>query len=115
MDNERPIEKLLRRYAKKRRDDSAATRLEVHPATRRMLQGEVSRQFPKLASGGAKPVVGLKTLWPRLVWALPVLVVLGVGVWAIGQSKRQPGGLGDLAKTEAPSPVQLRESLGRTE
>jgi len=115
MDNERPIEKLLRRYAKKRRDEPAATKLELHPATRRMLQGEVSRQFPKPAASGAKSVLGLTSLWPRLVWALPVLVVLVVGVWAIVQSKRPQEGVGNLAQTESPSPVQLRESLGRTE
>jgi hypothetical protein len=116
MDNERPIEKLLRRYAKKRRDDSARAGLKLHPATRRLLQGEVSRQFPKpAASGGAKPVVGLKSLWPRLVWALPVLIVLGVGVWAIVQSQRPKEGMGNLAQTESPSPVELNESLGRTE
>lgn len=115
MDNERPIEKLLRRYAKKRRDDPAAAGLELHPATRRMLHGEVSRQFPKPAAGGMKSVLGLKSLWPRLVWALPVVVVLGVGVWAIVQSKKSQEGLGNLAKTESPSPVQLRESLARTE
>lgn len=49
MNEERPIEKLLRRYAKKRRDEGVPAR-ELHPATRRMLQGEVSRQFPKSAS-----------------------------------------------------------------
>src|SRR5258708_7976420 len=115
MDNERPIEKLLRRYAKKRRDDPAATGLELHPATRRLLQGEVSRQFPKPAASGAKSVLGLKSLWPRLVWALPVLVALGVGTWVIVQSKKPQEGVGNLAKTASPSPMELRESLGRTE
>ena len=49
MNEERPIEKLLRRYAKKRRDEAGPAR-ELHPATRRMLQSEVERQFPKPAS-----------------------------------------------------------------
>jgi hypothetical protein len=111
MDNERPIEKLLRRYAKKRRDDPAATGLELHPATRRMLQGEVSRQFPKPAAGGMKSVLGLKSLWPRLVWALPVLVVVGVGVWAIVESQKSRRGAVNLAKMEPASVAQSRESL----
>lgn len=46
MDPERPIEKLLRAFAKKRRDQAPdAPGLELHPATRRMLQGEVRRRF----------------------------------------------------------------------
>lgn len=114
MENERPIEKLLRRYAKKRRDDSAAAGLEIHPATRRMLQGEVSRQFPKPAAGETKPAPGVKSWWPRLVWALPIVVVLGVGVWAIVESQRSRQGVGDLAKIES-APTAQRESLARNE
>lgn len=48
MNDERPIEKLLRRAAKKRSDE-AGPPPELHPATRRLLQGEVARQFPKSA------------------------------------------------------------------
>jgi hypothetical protein len=43
---ERPIEKLLRAAAQKRRDE-AGGRFELHPANRRLLQGEVTRTFPK--------------------------------------------------------------------
>lgn len=46
MNDDRPIERLLRRYAKKRREEAAAP-LELHRATRRLLHGEVARQFPK--------------------------------------------------------------------
>src|SRR6266404_235800 len=46
MEPERPIENLLRAWAKKRRDDAGAP-LEMHPATRRLLQGEVARRFAK--------------------------------------------------------------------
>jgi hypothetical protein len=80
-----------------------------------MLQGEVLRQFPKPAASGEKPVARLKSLWPRWVWALPVLVVLVVGVWAIVQSKKPQESVGNLAKTESLSSLQLRESLARTE
>ena len=38
---ERPIEKLLRDAAQKRRDEAGAP-LELHSATRRLLQGEVA-------------------------------------------------------------------------
>ena len=46
MNDERPIEKLLHRFAKKRRDE-AGTPAELHPTNRRLLQAEVARQFPK--------------------------------------------------------------------
>jgi hypothetical protein len=84
MNDERPIEKLLRRYAKKRREDAAAP-VELHPATRRMLQGEVARRFSKrahAAGAGATTLAQILSDWrSRWLWALPVLIVLGVGVW----------------------------------
>jgi hypothetical protein len=46
MEPERKIEKLLRAYAKKRRADADAS-FKLHPATRRLLQGEVARRAPK--------------------------------------------------------------------
>ena len=48
---ERPIEKLLRAAAQKRRDEVGAP-FELHPATRRLLQGEVARRFAKPQSEG---------------------------------------------------------------
>jgi hypothetical protein len=46
MEPERNIEKLLRAYAKKRRAQ-AGDPLELHPATRRLLQGEIARNAPR--------------------------------------------------------------------
>ena len=46
MEPEREIEKLLRAYAEKRRAD-AGDPLQLHPATRRLLQDEVSRRAPR--------------------------------------------------------------------
>ena len=46
MEPERKIEKLLRVYARKRRT-AAGEPLKLHPATRRLLQDEVSRQSTK--------------------------------------------------------------------
>jgi hypothetical protein len=79
MDNERPIEKLLRDYAKKRRADAGEPR-EMHPATRRLLQGEVARQFPK-AKRGSSSLAEFFARWrPGLVYGICALVVLAVGV-----------------------------------
>jgi prepilin-type processing-associated H-X9-DG protein len=46
MEPERKVEKWLQAFAKKRRDQApGASGFELHPATRRLLQGEVRRQF----------------------------------------------------------------------
>lgn len=77
MENERPIEKLLRRYAKKRRDEAGAP-TELHPATRRVLQGEVARQFRKERSEKAAPAELSARWWPRLVYGLCVLGIVAL-------------------------------------
>ena len=93
MNDERPIEKLLRRYAKKRRDAAGAS--ELHPATRRLLQGEVERQYPR-AAGGAAPsfLVVLKNWWPWFAGSVAILALTGFGVWMFfggqGQNEKKP-------------------------
>lgn len=79
---ERPIENLLRAAAKKRRDE-AGPPFELHPATRRLLQGEAARKFPPAQTGSAALLATLGRLWPRLAWSLAILAVLGVAVWLL--------------------------------
>jgi len=103
MEPERPIEKLLRAFAKKRRAD-AGVPLEPHPATRRMLQSEVARQFPKPAVGGAKFARVRVNWWQRLAWAVSALVVLGLGVWSLVPTREKSKATIELAKnTPAPA------------
>ena len=115
MEPERPIEKRLREFATKRRDDAGAP-LELHPATRRMLQGEVARQFPRRAAGSTTFAQVLANWWPRLVWVLPMLFVLGVAVWVLVPTQRKTGAAGELAKnvpapaTRAPEELKRREA-----
>lgn len=79
MDNERPIEKLLRHYAKKRRGD-AGEPLAMHPATRRLLQGEVARQFARPRAAGFS-LAGFLARWrPGVVYALCALALVAVSV-----------------------------------
>ena len=72
MEPERKIEKLLRAYAKKRRAQ-AGDPLELHPATRRLLQGEIARHTPKPDDEDAS-----MTLWElfRQQWAFLLSFVL---------------------------------------
>ena len=79
---ERPIENLLRAAAKQRRDE-AGPPFELHPATRRLLQGEAARKFPPAQSGSPSLFATLGRLWPRFAWALAILAVLGVAVWLL--------------------------------
>jgi hypothetical protein len=78
---ERPIEKLLRAYGKKRRDEAGAP-FELHPVGRRELQSEVSRRY-----GASAPQTGfvagfLARFWPRLVLvsACAMLVLVAGGI-----------------------------------
>jgi hypothetical protein len=82
MEPERKIEKLLRAFAKKRRADAGAP-LELHPATRRILQGEVSRRTPSQRSEGnffLKVFGGLRS---RLVYAACAVAVVLAGVMVL--------------------------------
>lgn len=77
MDSERPIEKLLRNSAGKRAED-AGEPLSLHPATRRLLQGEVARVYGRTQETKAPDASAslLNRLWPTVGWALTVLTGL---------------------------------------
>ena len=108
---ERPIEKLLRAAAKKRRDEAGAP-LELHPANRRLLQGEVARRFakPKRETRSFSEVLG--QLWPRLAWGVALFAVLAVAGYLLlpVPGKGKPESL--LAKNEAgPQAVPAKQLL----
>ena len=107
MEPERPIEKLLRTWAKKRRQD-AEPPLELHPATRRLLQGEVARTLGKQGPQKRSFSTWLATVWPRFVWGLGVFGVLAVAVWIIVPPSRNFNGERRLAKHES---LSLKDAL----
>src|SRR5882762_9285420 len=80
MDSERPIEKLLRDSAKKRAAEAGES-LSLHPATRRLLQGEVARVYGGVQNA-PEPLRSsswfFKQLWPSLGWSLTVLAGLAL-------------------------------------
>src|ERR1039457_4552722 len=79
---ERPIEKLLRAAAKKNRDEAGAP-LGLHPATRRLLQGEAARTFakPERETRSFSEVLG--RLWPRFAWGAAICAVLVVAGYVL--------------------------------
>src|SRR6185436_13363007 len=62
MESERPIEKALRATAQKRRDE-AGPPLELHPATRKLLQNEVARKY-----AASEQQTNSRTAWARWRW-----------------------------------------------
>ena len=98
MNDERPIEKLLRRYAQKRRDEAGAP-AELHPANRRALQAEVTQQYPQVQRRGGW-WAGLSLLMSRkLAYAVAAVAVIGVSALIVRSPKSQPVGLAALDKT----------------
>lgn len=79
---ERPIEKLLRAAAKQRRDECGAP-LALHPATRRLLQGEVAREFAKPGGEGRAFAERLVQLWPRFAGGAAIFAVLALAVYVL--------------------------------
>src|SRR5436309_14226017 len=107
MEPERPIEKLLRAWAKKRRDDAGGP-FEMHPATRRLLQGEVSRRFGKATSQSRSSSQFLVRLWPRMAWATVVAALMSVMAMIIVPALKEKKDTTTLASDE-------RRLVARTE
>src|SRR5690349_18163519 len=119
MPDEGEIEKTLKAYAQKRREQ-AGEPLELHPATRRMLQAEAARQAPRAP---ARP-----DFWPA-VWLAFRRRLAVVGIFAVlaaasawlywpgpGRGQRQARGTSQaLAKNETkqfiPSAPPVREEV----
>jgi hypothetical protein len=75
------MDETLKAYARKRREEAGAP-LEIHPATRRLLQGEVARLRGSQAARSA-PGGGWIRFLPRLGFALSICIVLAVVVWSL--------------------------------
>jgi hypothetical protein len=105
---ERPIEERLRAYAKKRRQDAGAP-LELHSATRRLLQGEVARQFPRQERLPRSLLPQFKQYWPRLTSALAILALLALAAWLFLPGRTT--GDRQLAKMEGRNPARAVDEL----
>src|SRR5579872_1732931 len=126
---ERDIEKVLRASAKKRREDAGAP-LELHPATRRLLHGEVARLRPNIR--------GTSNIWFRMLAGSRMRLVLNVSAVALlllvasvlllpslSKSKSKASLVGyqlamqDKSRTDRPAPTtpapEVRRQPGPTE
>jgi cell division septation protein DedD len=105
LEPEKPIEKLLRGWSKERRD-RAGESWEIHPATRRLWQREVERQFGR-ASGVRAPWFARLTRlgWLRPAGALAGIALLAVFSWAL-LSRPAPRAKEEMAAVNrAPTPL----------
>src|SRR5262252_6657733 len=110
MEPERPIEKLLRAWGKKRRDEAGAP-FEMHPATRRLLQGEVARQFGKQAKQPRTLSQVLAGWWPRVAWGLAVVALVGVLAVIVLPSLRDTNRPGTFASNEPGTLARNEEAI----
>jgi hypothetical protein len=103
-------EELLQRYAKERREQGGD--FSLHPATRRVLQGEVARQFKKPAAEEKSGWWVWLALWRgRLAvgGAVAAAVVLACWVyWDNSKSRR-------MEMAQASTPPERDEAFGRRE
>ena len=77
---DKSIEEQIKAWAEKRRAETGAP-FELHPATRRLLQDEVRRTYPKNSVEPASQSRGwLRLIWPRVAVTSSLCLVLGVGV-----------------------------------
>jgi hypothetical protein len=81
MEPERRIEKLLRAFAKKRREQ-AGDPAALRPAARQRLQQEISRRSAAKSAGGFLANL-FSTFQPRLAFALCSLAILVIGGWLL--------------------------------
>ncbi len=83
MEPERHIEKVLREYARERRA-KAGERFDLHPATRRLLQGEAARRFgkptPRRGFFTWLAVLGRHPAWSASV---ALLLLTSLGWWLL--------------------------------
>jgi hypothetical protein len=84
---QRPAEQALRDYADQRR--AQAPPADLHPATRRLLQGEVARTYGAKNTPAASPaaVPWLATWWGRLALGAPALAAIVVVIVVLNRER----------------------------
>jgi hypothetical protein len=107
MEPERPIEKLLRAFAKKRRDQ-AEDAWELPGPARERLRQEIARRSPRKSGGGFFSNL-LIALRPGMAFALCFLALLGVGGWLLipAWDRKKPATLASAnSQLEKTAPLQ---------
>lgn len=110
MEPERRIEKLLRAFVKKRREQ-AGDPVELRPAARQQLHKEISRRAPGTSGGSffSNLLLGFR---PRLAFATCFIAVVAIGGWLLFPvlTGRKPA---TLASANSPLPDALPEEKSK--
>ena len=112
----KPIEALLRRYAEHRATNSGSPR-ELHPANRRLLQGEVARQYASARAAGQPSWATILGAFARRFAYVGVSAALAalaaVWIWiSLGPQTGQPGVLARNDRLPVTRQPGLLEPLG---
>ncbi len=102
MQPERHIEKLLRAFARKRREQTGED-FNLHPATRRLLQGEAARRFAQAQRERRPWWRECVRFGPRLGFAAALLAILGVCAFLLYPPAKSPHQTLSLAKGKSAS------------
>ena len=95
---EHNMEKTLKAYADQRRAEAGAP-AELHPATRRLLHGEIARQRPAQSTTRAPWWHQLNSFWPRMA-AASVIVIASFLTF---RGAREEDSVERLVRQEAPT------------
>ena len=100
------MDELLRKYAEERRKVADP---QMHPATRKMLQGEVSRVYPR-SSGGEGWLGKMRSFWPQYAIGLAAVIVL-LGLIIPGQLSKAKLNSRKTVVSDAESDRAVKESI----
>ncbi len=105
-DPDKKMDDLLKAYARERRK---APEVQLHPATRRALQSEVSRVFGR-ENSGTSWLHRLRAFWPQLAFGGSLCLILGIAVLSLRQPPGSPEksiqeNAAKEAKKSVPSPA----------
>lgn len=81
-ETEHKLDALLKSCAQKRREEAGGD-FELHPATRRLLLGEVARNFPKRKGDPIQWRFVIPRVWGRTMSLAGLLFMVGLTAWAI--------------------------------
>jgi hypothetical protein len=100
----RKMEELLKAYGKKRQKDLGAP-LELHPATRKMLQAEAAKLQPAAPEKSSSFLMILARIWPRVAIGAGAAVLLSLAIVNVNRQPNGPEKSVSYANKESEKPV----------
>ncbi|MEW6156246.1 MAG: hypothetical protein AB1813_02370 [Verrucomicrobiota bacterium] len=111
------MDDLLKAFAKKRRKE-AGDPLELHPATRRLLQDEVARTYGHGPQPTHSTRPGWKSLlmfWPRFAIGFSVLAMAGIAIFLATQTRAPQSQLASRSDLDERSLVRMNPPSGSSD